>query len=187
MKKTILTIAAIAIAFVSCKKEDIEKEVDNFTGEISLETAQISIPNSGGDINITRALNLSSNGDYYTNGKIEYKQNDQNVAEVDFGQGEENSTAELTINGTVSDFELKNDDSYYDGKKSKYKKVIVQPLVKSEECGYIISGIIKYYDYNSGAWIATIDFGDLSCDEWAIKTTSDSSTPYTFSLNWDKD
>ena len=185
MKKTLLSIAIISITFMSCKKED--KLIDNFTRELSFEAAQISLPNSGGEINITRTLNQSSNADYYVDGELKYMQNNQNVAIVDFGQGEENSIAELTIDGNITDFELKNDDSYYDGKKSKYKKVIVQPLVKSEECGYIIAGIIKYYDYDTGAWVATIDFGDLTCDEWAVKTTADSSTPYTFSLNWDKD
>ena len=84
-------------------------------------------------------------------------------------------------------FDLKKDDTYYDGKKSKYKKVIVEPLVKSDDCGYIISGIIKYYDYNSGAWVATIDFGDRTCDEWATKTTADSNEEYVFSLDdWKK-
>ena len=120
MKKTLLSIAIISITFMSCKKED--KLIDNFTRELSLEAAQISLPNSGGEINITRTLNQSSNADYYVDGELKYMQNNQNVAIVDFGQGEENSIAELTIDGNITDFELKNDDSYYDGKKSKYKQ-----------------------------------------------------------------
>ena len=48
----------------------------------------------------------------------------------------------------------------------------MKPLIKSEDCDYIISGIIKYYS-KTGKWVATIDFGDRTCDEWATKTTAD--------------
>ena len=36
-------------------------------------------------------------------------------------------------------------------------------------------------------WVATIDFGDRTCDEWATKTTADSNEEYVFSLDdWKK-
>lgn len=185
MKKTLFSLAIVSIALVSCKKKN--NQVDDFTRELSLEAAQVTLPTSGGQMNGTESLVTSSLNDYYTSGELEYVQNGEVVAKVNFGQGEENSLAELTKDGTVSNLELKKDDTYYDGNKSKYKKVIVQPLVKSDDCGYIISGIIKYYDYNSGAWVATIDFGDRTCDEWATKTTADSSEEYVFSLDdWKK-
>lgn len=185
MKKTLFSLAVISIALVSCKKE--KNEIDHFSRELSLEAAQITLPTSGGNINTTEALTKGANSDYYTSGELEYIQTGDVVAKVNFGQGEENSIAELTKDGNNSNFELKKDDTYYNGKKSKYKKVIVEPLVKSDDCGYIIAGIIKYYDYSSGAWVATIDFGDLVCDEWVTKTTADSNDQYVFSQeDWKK-
>ena len=174
MKKTLFSLAIVSIALASCKKE--KNGVDDFSREISLEAAQITLPSSGGEMNVSQTLLKSSSSDYYTSGELEYVQNGVSVAHVNFGQGEENSLAELT-----------KDESYYDGKKSKYKKVIVEPLVKSEDCGYIIAGVIKYYDYKTGAWVATIDFGDRVCDEWATKTAADWSGEYVFSLDdWKK-
>ena len=185
MKKTFFSLAVISIVAVSCSKE--KNEIDHFARELSLESAQINLPSSGGELNTTAALVEGDNVDYFTSGELEYIQQGMVVANVDFGQGEGNSIAELTMNGTSSNIELKKDDTYYDGKKSKYKKVIVKPLVKSDDCGYIIAGIIKYYDYTTGEWVATIDFGDLTCDEWATKTTADSNEQYIFSLkDWKK-
>ena len=131
-----------------CQKD--KQGIDDFSRELSLEAAQITLQTSGGAMNITQPLTNSSNADYFTAGELEYTQNGEVSAKVNFGQGEDNSFAELTKDGSISSFELKKNESYYDGKKSKYKKVIVEPLVKSDDCRYIISGIIKYYDYNSG-------------------------------------
>ncbi|MFT5858682.1 MAG: hypothetical protein ACI865_000770 [Flavobacteriaceae bacterium] len=180
MKKAIFSLAIASIALVSCQKEN--GATNDFSREISLEAAQITLPTSGGEINVSQTLAQSSSSDYYTAGELEYVQNGQLVAKVNFGQGEENSLAELTKDGAVSTFDLKKDESYYDGKKSKYKKVIVEPLIKADDCDYIISGIIKYYEYESGAWAATIDFGDRTCDEWATKTDADGNVN-TFSLD----
>jgi len=182
MKKIIFSIAIISLTTISCDKEDKNKLVSNIAREVSMEQVQINLPTSGGEINHLQELKSSDNSDYYTQGELEYIQNQQRVAVVNFGDGEENSIAELKINGEESEIELLKEDSDFEGKKSKYKKVIVEPLVKSEECNYIIAGIIKYYDTKTGEWVATIDFGDLTCDEWAVKTTADSSTPHTFSL-----
>lgn len=183
MKKTFLSIAAISTLFLfSCNKE--KNEIDTFTHELSLESAQIILPTSGGELVESEPLVKSANNDYYTSGKLDYIQNGEIVAQVDFGNGEENSTAQLLKDGNVTTFDLKKEESYYNGKKSKYKKVIVKPLIKSEDCDYIISGIIKYYSKKTGKWVATIDFGDRTCDEWATKTTADDNgNEYTFSLD----
>ena len=183
MKKIIFILSILSILIYSCNKN---KSIDDFSREISLESAQVNLPISGGEINITESFIKSSSNDYYTTGEIEYIQNGNIVAKVNFGNGEENSLANLTQDGNISSFELQIDESYYDGKKSKYKKVIVEPLIKSNDCEYIIAGIIKYYDYDSGAWVATIDFGDRTCDEWATKSTHDGET-FVFSLDdWKK-
>ena len=67
-------------------------------------------------------------------------------------------------------------------KNGKYKIVIKQPLVKSVSCGYeIVSGIIEYYEIKSGNWVASIDFGDGTCDDLASKTTKNGVTLFTIS------
>tara|TARA_B100002003_G_C14093413_1_gene525873 strand:- start:883 stop:1293 length:411 start_codon:yes stop_codon:yes gene_type:complete len=58
-----------------------------------------------------------------------------------------------------------------------YTEVIVYPIVKIE-CYFSewdktvitpVSGLFEYYD-SSNDWVASIDFGDGSCDQWATKT-----------------
>ena len=58
-----------------------------------------------------------------------------------------------------------------------YTEVEVSPIVKincyfSDWDKYImtpVSGLFEYYDID-GNWVASIDFGDGTCDEWATKT-----------------
>jgi len=60
-----------------------------------------------------------------------------------------------------------------------YIEVEVNPIVKAD-CYFPnwdkniitpVSGLFEYYDADEN-WIASIDFGDGSCDEWATKTWS---------------
>jgi hypothetical protein len=50
-----------------------------------------------------------------------------------------------------------------------------------------VSGLIEFHDENDN-WVASIDFGDGECDEWATKTwdtsvfTEDTSGTSTFSV-----
>jgi hypothetical protein len=58
-----------------------------------------------------------------------------------------------------------------------YSEVEVEPMLKSlcyfekwnKEVDVPVSGLFEYYD-NEGNWVASINFGDGSCDEWATKT-----------------
>ena len=58
-----------------------------------------------------------------------------------------------------------------------YNEVEVIPIDKAdcyfEEWDKIItvptSGLLEYYDQNN-AWVASIDFGDGTCDQWITKT-----------------
>lgn len=58
-----------------------------------------------------------------------------------------------------------------------YTEVEVSPIVKSncyfqewdKEVLTPVSGIFEYYDSDNN-WVASIDFGDGSCDQWATKT-----------------
>lgn len=174
MKKTVLSLTLIAgIALVSCNKEKVE---ENFTTEVSTETETLRLSESGFEMNISEEL-VKGSGEVYTSGIIEYTKNGNVLATFDFGSGEDNKTAQYEKNGTTYDCSLEKDGK---GKKD-YKKVIVRPIVKSDDCGYIVSGIIKYYDYKSGDWVATVDFGDGTCDDVAIKTTKEGD--FTFNVS----
>jgi hypothetical protein len=76
-----------------------------------------------------------------------------------------------------------------------YIETISDSIVK-EECYFEewdktvltpISGLIEFHDENDN-WVASIDFGDGECDEWATKTwdtsvfTEDTSGTSTFSV-----
>ena len=58
-----------------------------------------------------------------------------------------------------------------------YTEVEVSPIVKTS-CYFAqwdktimtpVSGLFEYYDTDNN-WVASIDFGDGTCDEWATKT-----------------
>ena len=58
-----------------------------------------------------------------------------------------------------------------------YTEVEVSPIVKTS-CYFVqwdktimtpVSGLFEYYDSNNN-WVASIDFGDGTCDEWATKS-----------------
>ena len=81
---------------------------------------------------------------------------------------------ESTVDGITS-----NDGSQarkaYTGKG--YTEVEVSPIVKSncyfqewdKEVLTPVSGIFEYHDSDNN-WVASIDFGNGSCDQWATKT-----------------
>ena len=58
-----------------------------------------------------------------------------------------------------------------------YTEVEVNPIVKitcyfsnwDKDVMTPVSGLFDYYD-TDGNWVASIDFGDGTCDEWATKT-----------------
>ena len=178
MKMKFLGAVALAgLAMTSCSKA---KLASSFADEISTEESQINLVESGFDINVVEPTQSSSDG-YYTQGVIEYSKNGTVLASVDFGNGASDSQALANVNGVSSGIELKKDEDYYKGKKSKYKKVIVEPIIKSDECDFIVSGIIKYYEVKSGDWVATVDFGDGTCDDIAVKTTDEGD--YTFTVS----
>ena len=58
-----------------------------------------------------------------------------------------------------------------------YTEIEVNPIVKTS-CYFSqwdktimtpVSGLFEYYDENNN-WVASIDFGDGTCDEWATKS-----------------
>jgi len=184
MKKNIKLIGILVFSglfiFTSCKKEKM-KSFDPMGAEVATEEADVHLTSSAYQTEVTKEL-VSANGEaYYTQGTIEYKIDDQVVATVDFGNAA-NEKAVLSKGGANSEFNLKKEKG-----KSKYKKVIVRPLVKTDDCKHIVEGIIKYYDYKTGEYLATIDYGNGACDEWATKSWAafkdEPAGSKTFSLN----
>lgn len=165
------------LILISCTKETIKTD---FTDELSNEEAQLVLPSSNFSMEVLETLKADCH-DYYVEGKIEYKLEADQVAVVDFGDGESDSKVLVIKGESESEFDCNQKECYYKGKKSKYKKIIVEPIVKTEDCQYIVSGIIKYYEISTGNWVATIDFGEGTCDDIATKTTSDGEL-ITFSL-----
>ena len=61
--------------------------------------------------------------------------------------------------------------------KEGYTEIEVNPIVKvncyfadwDKDIMTPVSGLFEYYDID-GNWVASIDFGDGTCDEWATKT-----------------
>lgn len=172
MKKVLLGMTVLAsIAMISCEKE---KKSDNFQQEVVEENETLRLPEAGFEITETTALGNEVNH-AYTEGVLQYEKDGNILATVDFSKGNENE-AEIDKDGAKTKCALKKDGKYAD-----YKKVISRPLVKTDDCDYIVSGIIKYYEIKTGDWVATVDFGDGSCDDIGVKTTKEGD--YTFSIS----
>jgi len=169
-RMSILALGCCAISLLSCQKESLSPEA-TVEADILYDKASLTLPVSGYQTNIISPLALN-NSDCYTDGIIEYSESNQVLAIVDFGNGFKNE-ATIIKNGKSSKLSLQQN-------KSDFKKVIINPLVKTEDCNYIVQGTIKYYSKN-GEWVATVDYGDGTCDEWATKKWKDGSK--TFSLN----
>jgi len=181
MKNLSLIASAIVVLLVllSCSKTELVDK-GSFTNEIANEEVQIVLPEANYTTNFNHLPSVSDDGDY-TKGILTYIKNGTTLAVVDFGSGIDDKEATIKKDGKNKICYLKKDKSKYKGKDSKYKKVIIEPLVKTGDCGYITSGYIKYYELKSGEWTATIDYGNGTCDDKAVKTTKEGN--YTFSLD----
>ena len=161
LKVFIFFFISLIFIVASCNKEkdssdyDMDKSVNELKEDIALD----------GDGRfekvITKRLIKPDDCSYIVSGTIEYYIDDVLVAIIDYGDGTCDNIATKTVRGSTIRFEL---DS---GSDQNYRKVIVEPLVRIEGCDYIVAGIIDFY--KGGKWIASIDFGDGTCDDLAIK------------------
>lgn len=163
-----LLLCAIAISFTSCSKNATEKvdllyEAVSEPSTVELSQANFTTKSNG--------LIKAKDANYYEAGTMEYVVNDVTEATFEFKAGGQGS---LNKNGHQSAKSLKGKSS-----KATYNKVIVSPIVKVANCDYIVQGIIDYYDDKNNL-VATIDFGDGTCDEWAVKSFPNKAD-YTFS------
>jgi hypothetical protein len=167
--KNFAIMATIGIFLLSsCSKEEFDESGTVFGNEDHVMTLE-----RGYTSNVTSALEKSADYEYYTKGVIEYSKGGVVVATLDYGDGTKDVWAKLNKNGSKVDVDLSAKK-----KDARYKKVITSPLIKIEGCDYIVAGTIKYFKGKD--WVATVDYGDGTCDEWAKKEWKGESK--TFSL-----
>ncbi len=171
MKNSIKVLAlfavSVALIFTACKKEDGSSKDGSLDDAVKNQEAEITLNGAGKfDKVITKPLVKITGCDYIVEGTIEYQMNGTVVALVDYGDGTCDNLATKTVDGVTTEFKL---DGKEKGKGWEYDKVIVQPLVKIANCDYIVSGVIEFYK-DKTIWVATIDYGNGICDEWATKT-----------------
>lgn len=156
----LLGIFSLALIFTACEKFHC-KDKDEKSEDFGDETAML-ILDAGYSSEVTRTLQTSADFDYITDGEIEYSVNGEVVAKLDFGNGEKDVWADKDQNSTIEKCDLSGKK-----KKSNFIKVITSPLIKLTNCDYIVAGKVDYY--KGKTLVATVDFGDGTCDEFATK------------------
>ncbi|WP_317898096.1 hypothetical protein [Aurantibacillus circumpalustris] len=186
MKNQFKTIAFIALVFsltfATCGKRICDKKNsdDKNMSDMDNESPDLMLKSGNYESKVSVTLEKPIDYEFYTKGTIEYSLNGEIAAVVNYGDGEMDSWATKTMNGKTEEFDMSKKCSK--DKKGDYDKKIVKPLVKTENCKYIVEGIIKYF--KDGKWVSTVDYGDGTCDDIATKTWKDGSK--TFSLSGKK-
>jgi hypothetical protein len=178
MKKITFLFSILALGLMilisSCKKdESSDKSHDIFKGlDTDLEFLE------AGDFEkvVIKPLVKLEDCKYVVEGTIEFYKGGNLLATIDFGEGACDNIATKTVDGETTEFNLDKT-----GGKPDYKKVIIEPLVKIEGCDYIVSGIIKFYKKDK--WIASLDYGNGECDEWATKSWEGGSKVISLAKN----
>ncbi len=182
MKNTVKTLllSAIAMAFMiaSCSKEttsDTKQDESDLMKTASYEEPDLLLT-GGGDFErvITKPLVKPDDCRFIVEGVVEFRKNGETIAVIDFGDGKCDQWAAIKVRGKTRRISLKR---FKQG--AKFYKVIAEPIVKIEGCDYIVSGIIEFYSLKDDSWLATIDFGDGTCDEWATKTWDGGSKEFS--------
>ena len=157
----------------SCNKDTNYESVDYEYKDLETD---IEIKGNGDcEKIITKPLVRIDGCDFIVEGTIEFHKDDMVVAIVDFGDGTCDNIATKTIDGVTEEFILKKKGHH--GNKHNYDKVVIEPIVKLDNCDYIVSGVVEFYEGDK--WLATIDFGDGTCDEWATKTWEGGSKEFS--------
>jgi hypothetical protein len=180
MKKQLSILGIFALILSTGCSKMFDK--NGFFDEVTSEEAQLRLNQSKYEIEITEPLLSSLALDYYTSGVVNYKLNGQTVASVDYGDGTHDSKAVKTINGSDEEFDLEKQCE--DSKSKNYYKMIIEPIVKTNDCDYIVAGVVKYFKCETKEWYATVNYGDGTCDGVAFKEWDGGSKE--FSLDWDK-
>ncbi len=160
-------LLAIGMAFIvsSCNKENASNKEDDYYKSVSYDDVDYILKGEGKfEKVIINPLVKIEGCKYIVEGTIELQKDGEVIAVIDFGDGACDDIATKTVDGITTEFSMKKE-----GDKKKYYKVITEPIIKIENCDYIVSGVIEFYSYEDDSWLASIDFGDGECDEWATK------------------
>ena len=178
MKLTILMSATLMtlIVFTACNKDEtsFDRESNSILSGASDLDQMVTLTGSDYKRIEAETLERPDENTSWTSGVIEYVQNGIVSARVDFSKGEDGK-AKCTDKDGSREFSLKKGG----GHKGDFEKVIIEPLVKLEDCEYIVAGTVQFF--KDEEWMATIDFGDGTCDDLATKETADGIE--TFSLD----
>ncbi len=165
MKKIFASFGIVAIAstlfFTACQKDCLHKN-DSKDEAFGKEEAMLTL-DGGYKIKVTVPLLTINEYPYYVQGRLTYSVDDKEVASIDFGDATKDEWAVLTKDGITSNIDLSAK-----GAPWEYTKVVTSPLIKTTGCDYITAGVIEYYKNNE--LIATVDYGDGTCDDIATKT-----------------
>lgn len=176
IKVIFLFAIILAFIFTSCSKENDSSKDDDIFKTSAMEDVDMMFKgdSDGFEKVITKPLVKIDDCKYIVEGTIEFRKDGDVIAIVDFGNGECDDVATKTVDGKTYEFTLKKL-----GFHKKYYKVIAEPIVKIEDCDYIVSGVVEFYNKKDDTWVATIDFGDGTCDEWATKTWDGGSKEFS--------
>jgi uncharacterized protein YkuJ len=175
MRKTILMFTVIAASLTACQKKNTD--TDNMITYAARYGQTVIVPSTDFEVEVEAATERANDDMAYTSGMLAYKVNGEVVASIDFSHG--NELQALVVKQSGEEIVALGEGD--NGDKWDYKKVIVEPLVYSEECGYVVSGIIKFY--KDEIWVATFDYGDGACEDLITKYTEDNSAGFVFSMN----
>ena len=158
--------------------------MDSLFSELASERDFVHLEDANYERIVSETLVQNSAYAPYEEGVIEYRENGETVARVDFSaldpdhakcwRIERDDIGELK--GEEYEVRLNKEA---DNKEYVYDKVIIEPLVTVKGCDYIVAGIIQFH--KEGTWVATFDYGDGTCDPLIDKTTNDGFS--TFSMD----
>ena len=170
--KTTIFFLLLSVILMSCEKNLslIEDKSDQLISELASVEYIVELNSSDYNREVSSDLSQIDEDSPYDKGSIEYYEEGVLIAAVDFSIGESGKAGYSGKDGEKL-VDLKKDA---DSKKGDaYSKVIIEPLVKSDDCPYIVAGIIKFYSAKTEEWVATFDYGDGTCDAFILKTTAD--------------
>jgi len=170
--KIVAALLLSVFALMSCEKDLslVEKQSNCMISELASIGYIVDVNSSDYHRLASNDLDQSDEDSPYNQGLIEYYEQGDLVATIDFSIGEAGKAIYKGQDGEKL-VDLKKDADK--GKGDEYSKVIIEPLVKSADCSYVVAGIIKFYDSKTQEWAATFDYGDGTCDAFILKTTAD--------------
>lgn len=181
MKKTVMVAALAVVALVACNKEEETTSDSQMIEEVASEDATVTVSSSNYAMEILEPLVQTAEHEAYSDGKIAYLEDGEATTTIEFEEGEDGRGHCMRHRDSLG-MDRPNMRPPRDG--GKFTKVIVNPLVKSLECDYIVAGTIELFD--GDVWVATIDFGDGTCDILATKTTADGVHDIDLSKRFEK-